>query len=281
MEISDLAQSNPAWDSVFYFAYGPNMEPSQMVKRCTGAQLVGRAKLQGYRLDFQGVATLIEDAKSDVIGVIWRIGSRSDWSALDKYESYPLLYDRSVLPIDLVDGKTIDAWVYEMESKVPVKPVVAVPVHYGRMLIEGYMTSGWADNLADIRELVQRYWGEYASALARIEEDRFTSQRTPSAAVRRLPARRASSLGTRLLCKNSETSTVAKTAQPAGAKVTPIKSQQPVDKPNYKVNQWELGSCVTCKLSGRWIRDIKGNGTKECLTCISKRINEDKSAPDS
>jgi gamma-glutamylcyclotransferase (GGCT)/AIG2-like uncharacterized protein YtfP len=79
----------------FYFAYGSNMACGQMGERCPGAELVGAARLVGYRLAFTrfsenwrcGVADAVPDPAAEIWGVLYRV-SEDDLAQLDKREGY-------------------------------------------------------------------------------------------------------------------------------------------------------------------------------------------------
>lgn len=71
----------------YYFAYGSNMDPDQMEKRCPAAVRVTRASLSGYRflINTRGVATLHKEKGAIVYGLIYRITPECERS-LDKFE---------------------------------------------------------------------------------------------------------------------------------------------------------------------------------------------------
>lgn len=59
-----------------YFAYGSNINLNQMARRCPGAEVIGPATLNGYRLAFRaqsGVATIIPAPTKQVKGLLWRL----------------------------------------------------------------------------------------------------------------------------------------------------------------------------------------------------------------
>jgi gamma-glutamylcyclotransferase len=66
---------------MLYFAYGSNMDWSQMKERCPSAKFVCRAKLPSHRLAFTrmslrrgcGVADILRDETTDVWGVVYEI----------------------------------------------------------------------------------------------------------------------------------------------------------------------------------------------------------------
>lgn len=70
-----------------YFAYGSNMVPSQMHRRCPAAQDLGMARLDGWRflINQEGYATIIPDQSAYVLGVLWSLTSACE-AALDNYE---------------------------------------------------------------------------------------------------------------------------------------------------------------------------------------------------
>jgi hypothetical protein len=70
-----------------YFAYGSNMDESQMAHRCPTAQLVGKARLSGYKfiINDRGVASIIRSADNFVDGILWSVFP-DDEEALDRYE---------------------------------------------------------------------------------------------------------------------------------------------------------------------------------------------------
>lgn len=70
-----------------YFAYGSNMDESQMAYRCPTAQLVGKVRLDGYKfiINHRGVASIIRSDDSYVDGILWSVFPE-DEKALDRYE---------------------------------------------------------------------------------------------------------------------------------------------------------------------------------------------------
>lgn len=78
---------------MLYFAYGSNMDPQQMARRCPGSRSLGKALLPGYRLTFTwdsvrwggGVGHVVADPASEVWGVLWDL-TQEHLDALDVYE---------------------------------------------------------------------------------------------------------------------------------------------------------------------------------------------------
>lgn len=70
-----------------YFAYGRNMHPEIMARRCPAAGFVGAAVLPDHRLliNVRGVSTVVPEAGSEVHGVLWRLTPDCE-AALDEIE---------------------------------------------------------------------------------------------------------------------------------------------------------------------------------------------------
>ncbi len=97
----------------FYFAYGSNMAPKAMARRCPGARILGKAVLAQHRFLVirGGHGTVRPKAGASVHGVLWRIGPR-DLAALDRYEEVARgLYRRERRRVAF-GGRNIRALVY-------------------------------------------------------------------------------------------------------------------------------------------------------------------------
>lgn len=98
-----------------YFAYGSNMDHAQMARRCPDANLVGKAKLVGYRFarDSRGAADIKADTSSTVYGLLWTLSKKCE-DSLDRCEGVgKKIYRKDTLQvIDLDRGTVIDALVY-------------------------------------------------------------------------------------------------------------------------------------------------------------------------
>ena len=78
---------------MLYFAYGSNLNHSQMKKRCMGSKFIKKFILNNYKLIFSyrdpkepyGYGNIEKKKGSKVPGAIWKI-TLSDESELDKYE---------------------------------------------------------------------------------------------------------------------------------------------------------------------------------------------------
>ncbi|MBQ9664588.1 MAG: gamma-glutamylcyclotransferase [Oscillospiraceae bacterium] len=106
--------------SKHYIAYGSNLAVDQMLRRCPGARIEGKAELQDWRLAFHLHATIIPEPGFTVPVLIWEI-TEKDETALDWYEGYPNYYRKETVPVTMTDlnGKNpreVEAMVYIMNS---------------------------------------------------------------------------------------------------------------------------------------------------------------------
>ena len=111
-----------------YFAYGSNLDLSQMKRRCPECRLISKGSLSGHSLTFNrfsngwggGVADVIQDQDSKVWGLVFEI-SDSDLERLDRYEGYhkdqTSMYERWKAVIDTPNGQISDVWVYTVVEK--------------------------------------------------------------------------------------------------------------------------------------------------------------------
>ena len=126
---------------MLYFAYGSNLNPEQMTRRCPDHKVVGLAVLRDHRLAFPltshdwggGVASVQPMHGHSVWGVVYDLSER-DLASLDGYEGFRgpgdqhNLYDRDAAFVDLIrpdDGsipRRIRAIVYVARPSNPAPP---------------------------------------------------------------------------------------------------------------------------------------------------------------
>lgn len=90
----------------YYFAYGSNMLPAQMARRCPGAQAIGAAELPGWRFhaNTRGSASILPQSGAVVHGVLWRC-TPDHFHMLDRYEGVHWgNYRRRIVYVHLSDG---------------------------------------------------------------------------------------------------------------------------------------------------------------------------------
>jgi gamma-glutamylcyclotransferase (GGCT)/AIG2-like uncharacterized protein YtfP len=103
-----------------YFAYGSNMDARQMERRVPGANLIGPARLDGFRLVFNvysrswqaGAANLELEPESHVHGVLWEL-PEDRIKDLDSFEGHPTFYRREDVIVGGPEGPTM-AWTYRV-----------------------------------------------------------------------------------------------------------------------------------------------------------------------
>lgn len=96
------------------------MDLEQMEYRCPNAELIGTSMLEGYELLFKGSLTgsyaTIEARKGSKVPVlIWKLGE-GDEERLDRYEGYPIFYDKKELEVK-VEENQMTAMVYLMDKQ--------------------------------------------------------------------------------------------------------------------------------------------------------------------
>jgi gamma-glutamylcyclotransferase (GGCT)/AIG2-like uncharacterized protein YtfP len=103
-----------------YFSYGSNMDPRHMQGRVPGAQVVGPARLDGFRLAFSvysteweaGAANLELDPEAHVWGVLWDV-PEAETGGLDAFHGHPTFFRKEDLVVEGPGGAVI-AWTYRV-----------------------------------------------------------------------------------------------------------------------------------------------------------------------
>ena len=121
----------------YYFAYGMNTNLSSMASRCPGAELIGPARLEGYRFVFRQHADVELEYGSSVAGVLWELDD-DHMDSLDMLEGFPNYYIRSRAWVEH-ESEWYVAWVYQMQDQ----SYLAQPSNgYVTMCMEGYRENG-------------------------------------------------------------------------------------------------------------------------------------------
>jgi cation transport regulator ChaC len=70
-----------------YFAYGSNLDRTQMTERCPSATEKSKAVIPGYRfiINSRGVASVVVDESALAEGLLWNL-TKNDEERLDRYE---------------------------------------------------------------------------------------------------------------------------------------------------------------------------------------------------
>ena len=103
-------------ETIIYFAYGANLNKQGMDNRCPGNKPLCRAILKNYRLVFKNVADIEEASNHYLQGALYEI-NQDHLVSLDRFEGYPRLYTRTIVPVFTEHGKEIYAVVYKMTTR--------------------------------------------------------------------------------------------------------------------------------------------------------------------
>ena len=107
-----------------YFAYGANMDPVHMAEHCPGAERIGPATLEGFRIGIGagGFGTAREAPGRAVHGVLWRLTDR-DEAALDRFEDVAGgFYRKETVAVRERDRPTASAMIYRAVDDRPGAP---------------------------------------------------------------------------------------------------------------------------------------------------------------
>jgi gamma-glutamylcyclotransferase (GGCT)/AIG2-like uncharacterized protein YtfP len=105
------------------------MDADQMSERCPSARLVGKARLDGYRLGFTtyartrqcGVADIVAHRGAVVWGLLYEL-DEADLPSLDRAEGHPVKYRRIALRVSIGDDVAENVSCYEVVSKRQFQP---------------------------------------------------------------------------------------------------------------------------------------------------------------
>jgi len=130
---------------MLYFAYGSNMNHSQMLSRCPDSKFLQSAYIEEYALVYDGysktrngpVANIVEELDSKVWGGLFEISDK-DLRSLDRCEGYPRVYQRETLVIMGRDGKEYRAITYLRKDKLAGKPSES----YRKVILQGAKDCG-------------------------------------------------------------------------------------------------------------------------------------------
>jgi len=133
-----------------YFAYGSNMNTSQMRERCpTNVEGIGPAKLSDYEFGFdsRGYANIRSKLGEFVWGFVWRIDEKCI-SSLDIYEGYPNTYGRKDVVV-MGESQKMNAFVY-IQSENEFGGIPQIEYLNNKIIsgaVENKLPSEWVDKL--------------------------------------------------------------------------------------------------------------------------------------
>ncbi len=128
-----------------YIAYGSNLNTQQMVYRCPTARRIGSGMLKGWRLAFKGLRTgsfltILRDPDGEVPVGLFEV-QEWDEEALDRYEGYPVLYQKIEQSVQTEKGQ-VKGFVYVMREDAEY----GIPTGlYVKICLEGYEDFGFED----------------------------------------------------------------------------------------------------------------------------------------
>jgi gamma-glutamylcyclotransferase (GGCT)/AIG2-like uncharacterized protein YtfP len=119
----------------FYFGYGMNSDPEQMVMRTGNPVAIGRGMVRDHAFRFALHADVYPQVGTDTYGVLWEIDDEA-LKSLDIREGYPYYYLRKIVDVE-ANGTIYKAWMYYM---TPNHPEREPSKGYYDMLVRGYST---------------------------------------------------------------------------------------------------------------------------------------------
>ena len=125
----------------FYVAYGSNMDKEQMSVRCSTPAVIGAAYLEDWQLTMPSYANIESRKGVRTPVVVWEIDAK-DEKALDQYEGYPGMYDKTEVIIT-VAGRRISALAYVMTDQYKTRKDIRVRHGYEQQIISAYTASGF------------------------------------------------------------------------------------------------------------------------------------------
>lgn len=127
-------------DSIYYVAYGSNLNKNQMAERCPDAECICSSVLENYKLKFNLYLTVEPCKNFNVLVGIWKI-SKNDEKKLDRYEGYPRIYRKEYVEVK-VNGIKRKCLIYIMnyvEGRMNCKPTL----EYLKRCKKGYEDFGF------------------------------------------------------------------------------------------------------------------------------------------
>jgi len=128
---------------MLYFAYGSNLNLSQMARRCPAATPLDKLMLPGWQLVFRSVADIVQKDGAECPGGVWRITPKCE-AALDRYEGFDPqhpdrgMYRKVVIELDgMPEGET-QLMFYVMNSTGIYPPSEG----YYDCIVQGYKDFG-------------------------------------------------------------------------------------------------------------------------------------------
>ena len=137
-----------------YFAYGSNMHPMRMTKRCPGAIDLGGAILRNYRVVERLYADIDFEEGAAMQGVLYVI-TEEHLRKLDRYEGYPSVYRRIWVDVEF-EGCVYQAVTYEMAWQTKVaRDCIKYPEEYRLLCSNGARVQNIKNNFTKKRKVTK------------------------------------------------------------------------------------------------------------------------------
>ena len=134
-----------------YFAYGSNMHPARMAKRCPGAIDLGGAVLRNHRV-VERLYADIDFAEGAVTEGVLYVITEEHLKSLDRFEGYPSVYRRIWVDVEFEDC-TYQAMTYEMSWQTKIaRDCKPYPEEYRKICSTGARTHFIKNNFTKKRK---------------------------------------------------------------------------------------------------------------------------------
>lgn len=151
--------------TIFYFAYGSNMDPARINERIPTARRVGTGFITGWEVRERLFADIAPKPRGVVNGVVYLLTETELW-ALDRYEGYPTTYECRHIMVNLHDedksgeAGRVNALVYVLTSTArQARCRSKYPEQYRRICSRGARLNGIPDAFARPWDRVQTTFG--------------------------------------------------------------------------------------------------------------------------
>lgn len=136
------------YDTVYYVAYGSNLNKEQMKKRCPSAEVVGISYINDYKLKYNLYLTIEKSIGSKVPVAIWKISNKDELS-LDRYEGYPRIYRKEYIDVEV--NNTVKKCLVYVMNEIEERKDVLPPKEYVERCKRGYEDFGFDVNYLEYK----------------------------------------------------------------------------------------------------------------------------------
>ena len=137
---------------MYYVSYGSNLNKNHMASLVPHAKLIGKGVLKGYELVFRYYADIKNNDNSFVNVGVWEINAE-DEKRIDYYESFPSLYRKEVVKVEMENGETKNCMVYIMNDNQ--YEYIEPSMSYLKGILKGYNDFGIKDYDGIIKALLK------------------------------------------------------------------------------------------------------------------------------